>query len=110
MGLLSRHTVAHLGHRQHFGSGLFGGQGLRRCSALLSKASILFRLCARHGHRLHLVRFQRSESVGVPVTTQELRRSPFLGAPRQLLIGNPSCIKTPGLTVQRKALRRFGLI
>jgi hypothetical protein len=27
MGLLSRRTVAHLGHRQHFGSGLFGGQG-----------------------------------------------------------------------------------
>jgi hypothetical protein len=25
MGWLSRHMVAHVGHRQHFGPGLFGG-------------------------------------------------------------------------------------
>src|SRR5438067_11117838 len=50
LGLLSRRTVAHLGHRQHFGSGLFGGYGLRRCSALLGEASKLIRLSARHGH------------------------------------------------------------
>ena len=68
MGWLSRHTVAHIGHRQHFGSGLFGGQGLRRCSALLGEASKLFRLSARHGHRPHLVSlpFQPDESLGVP--------------------------------------------
>jgi hypothetical protein len=58
MGWLSRHTVAHVGHRQHFGSGLFGGQGLRRCSALLGEASKLFRLSARHGHRPHLVSYR----------------------------------------------------
>jgi hypothetical protein len=56
--LLSRHTIAHLGHGQHFGSGLFGGQGLRRCSALLGKASKVFRLGSRHGHRSHLVSYR----------------------------------------------------
>jgi hypothetical protein len=37
MGLLSRHMVAHVGHRQHFGSGLLGGQDLRRFSATLGQ-------------------------------------------------------------------------
>ena len=55
MGLLSRHTVAHVSHRQHFGSGQFGGQGLRRCSALLGEAPKLFRLSARHAMAPHLV-------------------------------------------------------
>jgi len=57
MGRLSCHTVAHVSHRQHFGSGLFGGQGLRCCSALLGEASKLFRLSARHGPP-HLVSYR----------------------------------------------------
>jgi hypothetical protein len=63
MGRLSRHTVAHVRHRQHFGSGLFGGQGLRRCSALLGASSKLFRLSARHGYRPPLVSY-RSNPMG----------------------------------------------
>jgi hypothetical protein len=68
MGLLSRHTVAHVGHCEHFGSGLLGRQGLRRCSALLGEASKLFRLIPRHGHRppFGQLPFQPNESVGVP--------------------------------------------
>jgi hypothetical protein len=66
MGLLSRHTVAYVGHGQHFGSGLLGGQGLRRCSALLGEASKLFRLSARHGPPFGQLPFQPNERVEVP--------------------------------------------
>src|SRR5262249_1092652 len=73
IGLLSRHTVAHLGHRQHLGSGLFRGQGQRGCSALLGEASKLLRLSAHHGLPPHLVsyRSQPNEHLGVPVTNQD---------------------------------------
>jgi hypothetical protein len=66
--MVSRHTVAHVSHRKHFGSGLFAEQCLRRCSALLGESSKFFRLSARHRHRPPFGQspFQPNESIAVP--------------------------------------------